>query len=177
MLYVIPTPVGNLEDITLRARRMLEELSLFFCEDTRTAKRLFHLYSIPHEGKQFFSLTSFTSPHQLNNFTTLLRTQDAGLLSDAGTPGLSDPGKTIIRLCRENDLPFSVLPGANALVPAVVAARFPTNRFSFYGFLPKKKGKQTMQRQIIASPIPVFIYESVHRIQKVMEEMIALGFT
>ncbi len=177
MLYVLPTPVGNLEDITIRAKGFLSSLSIFFCEDTRTAKRLFHLYNIPHEGKQFFSLTSFTSPHQLDTFINLLRTQDAWLLSDAGTPGLSDPGKTIIRLCRENNIPFSVLPWTNALVPAVVAARFPTNRFAFYGFLPKKKGKQTMQREIIASPIPVFLYESVHRIQKLLEEMIALWFT
>lgn len=176
MLYVLPTPVGNLEDITLRAKGFLESLWLFFCEDTRTAKRLFHLYGIPHEWKQFFSLTSFTSPHQLDAFVNMLRTQDAWLLSDAGTPGLSDPGKTIIRLCREQQIPFSVLPWANALVPPVVAARFPTNRFSFYGFLPKKKGKQTMQREIIASPIPVFLYESVHRIQKLLEEMIALWF-
>ena len=110
MLYVLPTPVGNLEDITIRAKGFLESLSLFFCEDTSTAKRLFHLYGIPHEGKQFFSLTSFTSPHQLDNFINLLRTQDAGLLSDAGTPGLSDPGKTIIRMCRENQIPVSVLP-------------------------------------------------------------------
>ena len=77
MLYVLPTPVGNLEDITIRAKGFLSSLSLFFCEDTRTAKRLFHLYNIPHEGKQFFSLTSFTSPHQLDTFINLLRTQDA----------------------------------------------------------------------------------------------------
>lgn len=110
MLHLIPTPVGNREDITLRALRLMKELKFLICEDTRTTKKLLQMYEIPYENKQFFSLTSFTDKGKLTHYVNLIRENEVGMLSDAGTPGLSDPGKMLIQLCYEHDLKFSVLP-------------------------------------------------------------------
>lgn len=132
MLYLIPTPIGNLEDITLRALRLLRELPVLICEDTRTTKSLLSKLDINYSGKQFVSLTSFTGQSKLDHYIELIRDQDVGLVSDAGTPGLSDPGNIMIKLCHEHQLTYSILPGANALTPAVVGAAFPTVQRSFW---------------------------------------------
>ena len=142
MLYIIPTPLGNLQDITLRAVELLKNLHYVICEDTRSTKKLMQLLNIPY----------------------------------AGTPWLSDPGKSLIEVCHKYTLPFTVLPGANALIPVVVASGFDTSQFVYIGFLPKKKGKQTLMKEMIASERPYFFYESVHRISKALQELYNLGF-
>ena len=135
------------------------------------------MYEIPYKDKTFFSLTSFTSDNQLARYVDILKASDIGLVSEAGTPGLSDPGKSMIQLCNENKIPYTILPGANALIPAVVAAWFDTSAFTYLWFLPTKKGRQTKIKEILQSEIPVFVYESVHRIEKLLKEISQAGFT
>jgi len=176
MLYFIPTPIGNKDDITVRAMKLFQSLEFFVCEDTRTTMKLMKMYDIPYKDKTFFSLTSFTSNNQLAKYVDILKISDIGLVSEAGTPGLSDPGKSMIQLCNEYQIPYTILPGANALVPAVVGAGFDTSQFTYLGFLPTKKGRQTKIKEILQSPIPVFVYESVHRIEKLLKELNQNGF-
>ena len=171
MLYFIPTPIWNKDDITLRAIKLFQSLEFFVCEDKRTTMKLMGMYEIPYKEKTFFSLTSFTSDSQLARYVDILKASDIGLVSEAGTPWLSDPGKMMIKLCNQYQIPYTVLPGANALVPAVVAAGFDTSEFTYLGFLPTKKGRQTKIKEILTSEIPVFVYESVHRIEKFLEEL------
>ena len=135
------------------------------------------MYDIPYKDKTFFSLTSFTSNNQLARYGDILKASDIGLVSEAGTPGLSDPGKSMIQLCNEHNIPYTVLPGANALVPAVVGAGFDTSEFIYLWFLPTKKGRQTKIKEILTSKIPVFVYESVHRMEKLLKELSQAGFT
>ena len=149
MLYLIPTPVGNKEDITLRALRLMRELKFLICEDTRTTRKLLQMYEIPYEDKQFFSLTSFTDKGKLAHYVNLIG---------------------------ENGLKFSVLPGANALVPAVVGSGFDTSSFVYIGFLPQKKGRQTALKTAMQSQIPTFFYESVHRMERLIKDLEELGF-
>ncbi|MDD2537260.1 MAG: 16S rRNA (cytidine(1402)-2'-O)-methyltransferase [Candidatus Absconditabacteria bacterium] len=176
MLYFIPTPIGNKEDITLRALRLFKELKTFLCEDTRTAKKLFGMYEIDYKEKEFFAITSFTDKGKMEHYKKLITKQEVGMLSEAGTPGLSDPGKSLIQLCNEAALPYTILPGANALVPAIVGAGFDTTIFSFLGFLPQKKGRQTALKSMIHEETPTFFYESVHRVEKLLKELKELGF-
>jgi len=182
MLYIIPTPIGNREDITLRALRLFKELKIFICEDTRTLKKLLSMYEIDYADKQFYSLTSFTDQGKMNHYLNLLSDNDVWLVSEAGTPGLSDPGKSLIQLCNENKIEYTVLPGANALIPAVVASGFDTSSFVYLGFLPQKKWRQTILKWIIENwelrinNMPVFFYESVHRFEKLLKELKELGF-
>lgn len=171
MLYFIPTPIGNKDDITLRAIKLFQSLEFFICEDTRTTMKLMKMYDIPYKDKTFFSLTSFTSSNQLARYVDILKSSDIGLVSEAGTPGLSDPGKSMIQLCNEHTIPYTILPWANALIPAVVATWFDTSAFTYLWFLPTKKGRQTKITEILQSQIPVFVYESVHRIEKLLKEL------
>lgn len=177
MLYFIPTPIGNKEDITLRGLKLLQSLDFFICEDTRTLKKLMDMYDIPHKEKHFFSLTSFTSAGEIARYAEILRESDIGLTSEAWTPGLSDPGKIMVQICHENNLPYTVLPGANALVPAVVWSAFDTSSFIFLWFFPAKKGRQTALKRAMESQIPTFFYESVHRMEKLIKELDGLWFT
>ena len=176
MLTFIPTPIGNKEDITLRALRLLKELKYLICEDTRTTKKLLQMYEIDYSDKEFFSLTSFTDKGKLAHYANLIRENEVGMLSDAGTPGLSDPGKMLVQICQSEWLEYSILPGANALVPSIVAAGFDTSEFVYIGFLPQKKGRQTALKTMISSNIPTFFYESVHRMGKLIEELRELNF-
>lgn len=174
MLYIIPTPIWNREDITLRALRLFEELKIFVCEDTRTLKKLLAMYEIDYSDKEFYSITSFTDKWKMNHYLNLLSDNDLWLVSEAWTPGLSDPGKSLIQLCNENDLKYTVLPWANALIPAVVWAGFDTSSFVYLWFIPQKKWRQTMQKNIVAKKyweMPVFFYESVHRFEKLIKEL------
>lgn len=183
MLYIIPTPIGNREDITLRALRFFKEFNIFVCEDTRTLKKLLSIYEIDYSDKKFYSLTSFTDKWKLNHYLNLLSDNDVWLVSEAWTPWLSDPGKNLIKLCNENNLEYTILPGANALVPAVVWAWFDTSSFVFLWFLPQKKWRQTVLKWIVdgeewkAKKMPVFFYESVHRFEKLLKELKDLWFT
>ena len=176
MLTFIPTPIGNKEDITLRALRLLKELKYLICEDTRTTKKLLQMYEIDYSDKEFFSLTSFTDKGKLTHYANLIRENEVGMLSDAGTPGLSDPGKMLVQICQNEWLKYSILPGANALVPSIVAAGFDTSEFVYIGFLPQKKWRQTALKTMISRDIPTFFYESVHRMGKLIEELYELNF-
>ena len=157
--------------------KLFQSLEFFVCEDTRTTMKLMKMYDISYKDKTFFSLTSFTSDNQLAKYVDILKISDIWLVSEAGTPGLSDPGKSMIQLCNEHDIPYTVLPWANALVPAIVAAGFDTSEFVYLWFLPTKKWRQTKIKEILASKIPVFVYESVHRIEKLLKELSEAGFT
>ena len=176
MLYIIPTPIWNLEDITLRALNLFKKLEYFICEDTRTFKKLLNALNINCKNKKFFSLTSYTESGLLKKYLNLIQNNDVWLVSEAGTPGLSDPGKELIKLCWENNIKFEILPWPNALIPAVVWACFPTNQFCFLGFLPQKKWRQTLLKQIINENKPVFFYESVYRIEKLFDQLKDLWF-
>ncbi len=179
MLYFIPTPIGNKEDITVRALRLMKELSYFLCEDTATTKKLCNMYDISLTWKEFLPYTSFTNPGKLQHYLNIINSNDVCVLSEAGTPGLSDPWKSIIKLAREHNIPFEVLPGATALIPSIVSAYTDTSSFVYYGFLPMKKGRQTALKEIIdgCDNRPYFFYESVHRVEKLLEEIVALEFT
>lgn len=176
MLYLIPTPIWNKEDITLRALRLFKEITYFLCEDTRTAKKLLGMYDIEYKEKEFHALTSFTDPWKLNHYKNLITEHDVVMVSEAGTPGLSDPGKSLIQLCNDHWLSFSILPWANALVPAIVWAGFDTTQFFFIGFLPQKKWRQTALKKMIEENHPTFFYESVHRIEKLVKELREIWF-
>lgn len=176
MLYFVPTPIWNKEDITLRALRLLKEISILICEDTRTAKKLLSMYDISTDWKEFYSITSFTSQGKLEFYAKLLQENDAVVISEAWTPGLSDPWKSLVQLCNENQISFSVLPGANALVPSIVAAWFDTTEFVFIWFLPQKKWRQTALKDMLNREIPTFFYESVHRMPKLLDELEELNF-
>ena len=176
MLYFVPTPIWNKEDITLRALRLLKEINILFCEDTRTTKKLLSIYDISTIWKEFFSITSFTSQGKLEFYAKLLQENDAIVISEAWTPWLSDPWKSLIQLCNENQIPFSILPGANALIPSIVAAWFDTTQFTFIWFLPQKKWRQTAIKRMIECEIPTFFYESVHRMPKLLDELKNLNF-
>jgi 16S rRNA (cytidine1402-2'-O)-methyltransferase len=176
MLYFVPTPIWNKEDITLRAFRLLKEINILICEDTRTAKKLLSMYDISVFWKEFYSITSFTSQGKLGFYAKLLHENDAVAVSEAWTPWLSDPWKSLVQLCNENNIQFTVLPGANALVPSIVAAWFDTTQFTFIGFLPQKKWRQTALKDMMERENPTFFYESVHRMSKLLEELKKLNF-
>jgi len=176
MLYIIPTPIGNSQDVTLRSLEMYRKLGIFLCEDTRTFKKLLNILEIDAKWKQFFALTSFTDKWKLDFYTKLISEQKVGLVSEAGMPGISDPGKEIIKICWKNNLDFEILPWANAISLGIVGACFDTSNFVFLGFLPIKKWRQTKFQYIIDSPISVFVYESVHRIEKTLTQLQKLGF-
>lgn len=139
--------------------------------------KLLQMYDIDFSDKQLSSLTSFTDQGKMNHYLNILKEHDVWIVSEAGTPWLSDPGKSLIQLCNEQKLSYSVLPWANALVPAVVGAGFDTSSFVYIGFLPQKKGRQTALKNAISSEIPTFFYESVHRVEKLFTELSALWFT
>lgn len=178
-MYLIPTPIWNKDDITLRALNLFKELKIFICEDTRTFKKLLSIYEIDYSGKEFYSLTSFTDKWKLNFYVKLMQDNDIWVVSEAWTPWLSDPGKSLIQLCNENWLKYTVLPWANALVPSVVSAWFDTSSFIFLWFLPQKKWRQTILNKIVSNEywMAVFFYESVHRFEKLLSELEKLWFT
>ncbi len=170
MLYIVPTPIGNLKDITLRALDVLKEVDLILAEDTRTTSHLLNHYQV----------TKPISPyHQHNEHKVLQHLIDqlaAGkkmaLVTDAGTPGISDPAFLLIRECIKNDIRIESLPGATAFVPALVNSGIPTNRFVFEGFIPLKKGRQTLLRSLVEEERTMIFYESPMRLVKTLEEFI-----
>ncbi len=176
MFYFVPVPIGNMEDITLRAIRLFEEADVVLVEDGRFTSKLFDKLLIKNEPR-FINIirNQSTNLRQIEEAVNLYE-RNAGKLtvlvvSDAGTPGLSDPGFEIVRMLQEKGLEYSVLPGANALVPAVVASGLVGKDFTFHGFLPLKKGRQTLLHKISESEIPIVFYESVHRIRKTLIQL------
>ena len=169
-LYIIPTPIGNLEDITLRAIRLLKEVDLVLAEDTRITKKLFVNYKID---------TTLASFHLHNEHKVLAKFIDrlkAGetfaLVSDAGTPGISDPGFLLARECVSNNIEIECLPGATAFVPALVNSGLPSEKFIFEGFLPAKKRRQTRLKLLSEAEITMIFYESPHRIVKTLSQFV-----
>ncbi len=169
MLYIVPTPVGNLEDITLRALRILKEVDLILAEDTRTSSVLLHHYDIH---------TPLRSHHKFNEHETSDRVADeiaagknVALISDAGTPGISDPGFMLVRACVERGVEVQCLPGATAFVPALIDSGLPCDRFYFEGFLPQKKGRQTRYKALAEQTHTMVIYESPFRLVKTLTEL------
>ncbi len=168
-LYIVPTPIGNLEDITLRALRILKEVDYVLAEDTRTSGKLFKHYEIQTSLKPF---------HQHNEHRVLediLKDLKGGktlaLISDAGTPAISDPGFLLVRECLREKIRVSTLPGATAFVPALVNSGFPLNEFVFEGFLPHKKGRQTKLDFLKEEKRTIVLYESPHRILKTIGQL------
>lgn len=170
MLYLVPTPVGNLEDITLRALRILKEADLILAEDTRTSRKLLDHFGITTPLKAFHA----HNEHQVAPyFVQLIREgKIIGLISDAGTPGISDPGFLLVRACVQAGIAVQCLPGPTALIPALVASGLPCDRFHFEGFLPHKKGRQTRLRYLGDLDYTFILYESPHRLLKCIQELI-----
>ena len=168
-LFLVPTPIGNLEDITFRSVRILNEVDLILAEDTRTSGKLL---------KHFDIKTPMQSFHMHNEHKVLDKMVDKlklgikiALISDAGTPGISDPGFLLVRACVEEGIETECLPGATALIPAIVQSGFPTDRFIFEGFLPPKKGRQTRLKQWSEETRTIVFYESPHKIVKTLSQL------
>ncbi|MBQ6156708.1 MAG: 16S rRNA (cytidine(1402)-2'-O)-methyltransferase [Bacteroidales bacterium] len=169
-LFIVPTPIGNLEDITLRALNVLKAADLILCEDTRTTKNLLQHYEI--EGKRCMAYHIFNEHEQVGNYIRQIQqVATAALVSDAGTPGISDPGFLLVREALKQDVEVECLPGATAFVPALVQSGFPCSSFYFYGFLPHKKGKETLLKRFAEMEETVVFYESPHRLLKTLEKM------
>lgn len=169
-LYIVPTPIGNLEDITLRAIRILKEVDLILAEDTRKSGILLKHLNI---DKKMFA------HHQHNEHKTVTMISERiangekiALITDAGTPGISDPGFLLIRECIAKGIEVECLPGATAFVPALVNSGLPSDTFCFEGFLPQKKGRQTKIKSLINEPRTIILYESPHRLVKALEQLI-----
>lgn len=169
MLYVIPTPIGNLEDMTWRAVRMLKEVDLVLAEDTRTTKKLFQHYEIETPLRSYHAHNEHGITQQL--VEQLQAGTTMALVSDAGTPGISDPGFLIVRACQEAQIQVSCLPGPTSFVPAVVASGLPCDRFHFEGFLPHKKGRQTRLQYLASLPHTFILLESPHRLVKCLHQL------
>jgi 16S rRNA (cytidine1402-2'-O)-methyltransferase len=169
-LYIVPTPIGNLEDMTLRAIRVLKEVDVVLAEDTRTSGKLLKHFGI--ETRQY-------SYHQFNEHKVvngLVERMAAGekmaLITDAGTPGISDPGFLLIRECIKNEVKVECLPGATAFVPALVQSGLPSDKFFFEGFLPHKKGRETRLKYLANMSYTIVFYESPHRLLKTLTQLI-----
>jgi len=170
-LFIVPTPIGNLEDITLRALNVLKSADLILCEDTRTTKNLLQHYEI--EGKRCVAYHIFNEHEQVGNYIRQIQqVETAALVSDAGTPGISDPGYLLVREALKQEVEVECLPGATAFVPALVQSGFPCSSFYFYGFLPHKKGKETLLKRFAEMEETVIFYESPHRLLKTLAKMI-----
>jgi 16S rRNA (cytidine1402-2'-O)-methyltransferase len=168
-LYIVPTPVGNLEDMTFRAVKVLQEADLILAEDTRTTAVLLKHYDI-HGRLQ--------SHHKYNEHQTveavkerILAGLDVALVSDAGTPGISDPGFLLVRTCAAEGIEVQTLPGATACIPAIVSSGLPCDRFCFEGFLPQKKGRQTALKALAAETRTMIFYESPYRLVKTLDQL------
>lgn len=168
-LYLIPSPIGNLGDITYRAVEVLKNADGLLCEDTRTSYILLKHYNIQKP------LTPYHQHNEHKVLAHLIEQLKAGktlaLLTDAGTPGISDPGFLLVRECIKENIPVECLPGATAFVPALVQSGIPSNRFLFEGFLPLKKGRQTLLKQLAEEERTILLYESPHRLVKTLKEL------
>ena len=170
-LYIIATPIGNLEDITLRALRVIKEVDLILCEDTRHTKRLLDKYEI---NTPTMSYHQHSKLNKINKIVNLLECgKNLALVSDAGTPGISDPGNKLIEYLVENNIDVKVIPipGPSAVISALSISGFPTDNFIFLGFVPHKKGRQTFFENLAKEKKTATFYESPHRIMKTLESL------
>jgi 16S rRNA (cytidine1402-2'-O)-methyltransferase len=169
-LYLVPTPIGNLEDITLRAIRVLGEVDGILAEDTRNSGQLLKHLNI---SKPLYSHHAHNEHTGVPGVIKMLKEgKSLALISDAGTPGISDPGYLLVKACVENGIEVESLPGATAFVPALVNSGFPTDRFVYEGFLPHKKGRQTRWKALAEEERTIVLYESPHRLVKALEQII-----
>lgn len=168
-LIIVPTPIGNLDDITLRALKVLKSVDLVLAEDTRTSGFLLRHFGI---DKKIISHHKFNEHRTVATVVEKIKSgEKVALLSDAGTPGISDPGFLLVRACVEAGISVECLPGATALIPALVVSGFPTDSFVFEGFLPVKKGRQTKLKTLSTEERTIVLYESPHRIGKTVEQL------
>ena len=171
MLYIIPSPIGNLQDITLRALEVLKKVDLILAEDTRTSLKLLNHYQIIKPLSPYHQHNEHKVVHHLTD--QLLQGKTMALLTDAGTPGISDPAFLLVRECIKVGIRVECLPGATAFVPALVNSGLPVNRFVFEGFLPIKKGRQTLLRKLAEEERAMIFYESPLRLIKTLDEFIS----
>ena len=169
MLYLVPTPIGNLEDMTFRALKILQDVDVVLAEDTRTSKKLFQHYNIETP------LRSYHAHNEHGVTPGLVAQMQSGtkmaLITDAGSPGISDPGFLLVRACVENEVEVIALPGATAFVPAITTSGLPCNRFYFEGFLPQKKGRETRLKYLATVPETFVLYESPFRLVKCLMQL------
>ncbi|MBN1790594.1 MAG: 16S rRNA (cytidine(1402)-2'-O)-methyltransferase [Bacteroidales bacterium] len=168
-LYIVPTPIGNLEDITLRAIRILKEADLVLAEDTRTTRKLFSHYGISTRLQSYHIFNEHQKTEEIVD--RIAGGETTALVSDAGTPSISDPGFMLVRACIERNVPVECLPGATALIPALVSSGFPSDKFCFEGFLPHKKGRKTRLSELAKESRTIILYESPHRILRTLQEL------
>lgn len=168
-LYLVPTPIGNLKDITLRALEVLQQVDLILAEDTRTTGKLLKHYDI---SQKLMAFHTHNEHKVVQKAVSLLADgQRLALVSDAGSPGISDPGYLLVKEALKHDISIEALPGATAFVPALVKSGLPTDRFVFEGFLPVKKGRQTRLQQLAIEVRTIVLYESPHRLLKTLNQL------
>ena len=171
MLYIVPTPIGHLKDITFRAIEVLQKVDIILAEDTRVTQKLLARYDI---HKPLKSYHAHNEHRNVDNIITELKNgRHIALVSDAGTPAISDPGFLLIRSCIRENVEFDCLPGPTAFVTALVQSGFPSEKFHFEGFLPAKKGRQTRWKYLESVPVTIVLYESPHKIMKCIEEIVS----
>ena len=168
-LFIVPTPIGNLEDMTLRAIRILKEVDHILAEDTRTSAKLLRHYQIETKMQSFHQYNEHKILQGIVN--RIAAGEKIALISDAGTPGISDPGFILVRECIRNGLEVECLPGATAFVPALINSGLASDRFIFEGFLPHKKGRKSRMEILSQSPVTVVFYESPFRLVKTLEQL------
>ena len=167
-LFIVPTPIGNLKDITIRAIDTLQAVDIIYAEDTRTSLKLLNHYEISTPMQSFHMHNEHA---KINNIVSSFKQgKTAAIISDAGTPGISDPGFSLVRACIESDIEVECLPGATALIPALINSGFPCEKFSFEGFLPAKKGRTKRLKEIVTQEKTMIFYESPHRLIKTLKD-------
>jgi len=167
-LFLVPTPIGNLEDITLRALRILKEVDVILAEDTRTSGKLLKHFDISTPMQSYHA---FNEHRAVEGLVKRLGRERMALISDAGTPAISDPGFLLVRECLAQGVSVECLPGPTALIPALVSSGLPADRFVFEGFLPHKKGRQTRLKQLMEESRTMVLYESPHRLVKALGQL------
>ena len=168
-LYIVPTPIGNLADITFRALDVLKSVDIILAEDTRTSRVLLNHYNIERPLQSYHIFNEHQAVTRL--IDRMKEGERFAIISDAGTPGISDPGFLLVRETLKAGLAVDCLPGPTAFIPALIKSGFPTDRFVFEGFLPHKKGRQTALKQLAQEPRTIVLYESPHRLKKLIEEL------
>ena len=169
ILYFVPTPVGNLEDMTFRAIKVLKEVDYILCEDTRTSGILLKHYEISKPTRSYHLHNEHAATQKV--ISELKNGQNIALITDAGTPGISDPGYLLAKAAADENIEIICLPGATAFVPALVVSGLPNNEFLFSGFLPQKKGRQTKLKQLAEEKKTIVLYESPHKINTTLEQI------
>jgi len=176
MLTLTPTPIGNLDDITNRAIKTIQDASLLLCEDTRVSKRLLYLLSerlnIDFGEKEYLSFNEHNAKERLELIGDRLKSENCIYMSDAGMPAISDPGQKLVRYCQLNNIDYDVLPGANAVTVAYAASGFESGKFLFFAFLPHKgRDRESALNRVLSSIYDVVLYESPHRLKKLLDDI------